>query len=111
MWLKKLRWAGMSKHRSISRSESNFGNMRIQILCPCCGSRCKVASSKQVTSNLRNSQVQCLNAACGWTGVAATEIIRTISPPSPLYGNAPPPLDAAEIEEMEGNMQPLLIDC
>ena len=101
----------MSKQRSISRSESNFRNMRIQILCPCCGSRCKVASSKQVTSNLRNSQVQCLNAACGWTGVAATEIIRTISPPSPLYGNAPPPLDAAEIEEMEGNMQPLLIDC
>lgn len=101
----------MGKYRSISRAESNHGNMRVQVVCPCCGGKCKVASSHQITNTLRNSQVQCLNASCGWSGVAATEIIRTISPPSPLYGNAPPPLDAAEIEALEGNCQPLLIDC
>ncbi|WP_373747209.1 ogr/Delta-like zinc finger family protein [Neisseria dentiae] len=99
----------MSK-RSISRAESCHGNMRVQIICPCCGGRCKVAGSRQVTSMLRNSYVQCLNVACGWSGVAATEVIRTISPPSPLYRNAPPPLDAAGVEELENNMQPQLID-
>lgn len=109
MWPNKSGRAGMSK-RSISRAESNYGNMRVQVACPCCGSKCKVAGSRQITNTLRNSQVQCLNAACGWSGVAATEIIRTISPSSPLYGGAPPPLDAAEIEELEGSMQPLLID-
>ncbi|WP_157798133.1 MULTISPECIES: ogr/Delta-like zinc finger family protein [Neisseria] len=101
----------MSSYRSLSNPERKYGNMRAQITCPCCGTQCKVASSRQVTENLRNAQVQCLNALCGWSGVAAIEIIRTISPPSPIYGNAPPPLDLAEIEELQDNMQPNLIDC
>lgn len=100
-------------NRSISRAESQYGNMRISVQCPCCGWRCKVASSHQVTNTLRNSQVQCINASCGWSGVAATEIIRTVSPPSPRYAAmaAPPQMAAEEIAALEENYQPLLIDC
>ena len=63
--------------RNISKAE--YGNMRVQITCPCCGSRCKVTASRKMTDRVRYSSVQCLNASCGWSGVAATEVIKTIS--------------------------------
>ena len=89
--------------RNISKAE--HGNMRVQITCPCCGSRCKVTASRKMTDRLRYSSIQCLNASCSWSGVASTEVIKTISPPSPLHQNpalVPPQMTADEIIEQHG---------
>lgn len=82
--------------------------MRVQINCPCCGGRCKVTASRKMTDRSRHSAVQCLNASCGWTGIAATEVIRTISPPSPMYRDSaliPTEMSAAEIAAHEGETE------
>ncbi|HEZ6617169.1 TPA: ogr/Delta-like zinc finger family protein [Neisseria meningitidis] len=92
--------------RSITKAER--GNMRVQINCPCCGSGCKVTASRRMTDRSRHSSVQCLNSACGWTGIAATEVIRTVSPPSPMYQDPaliPPAMSAAEIAAHEGGTE------
>lgn len=73
----------------------NISRSRVQIVCPVCHSRCLVSSSQQQTQNSRTSYVDCSNSICGWSGVAITEIVRTISPTSRFYPDdkQPPPID------------------
>ena len=73
----------------------NISRSCVQIICPICNCRCLVYSSQQQTQYSRISYVGCSNPICSWSGVAITEIVRTISPTSRFYPDdkQPPPID------------------
>lgn len=79
-----------------NRNQHEPGRFRVQITCPNCGTVCIVRTSTAITNKLRESNLQCVNVLCGWTGVAHTEIVRTINPPPKHNTHAalPPPVDA-----------------
>lgn len=51
-----------------------------QVLCPHCGSRSTVRSSKQLSETVREAKVQCNNPDCAHTWIAQIAAIRTIAP-------------------------------
>lgn len=55
-------------------------SLRIVIRCPHCGARCIARSSYEKTSTMREIHYQCLDVECGYTYVAALEIVRGLSP-------------------------------
>lgn len=57
---------------------TNKEAMRLQ--CPHCRWPCVIRTSEQVTVLTRQSVYCCVNAECGHTFVANTEIVRTLSP-------------------------------
>lgn len=80
-----------------NRNQNEPGKLRITVTCPCCGGACIVRSSTRITERIREQYVQCNNAICGWSGVAITEVVRTISEPSRFYADADvPPLVEAD---------------
>ncbi|MDB5663424.1 MAG: hypothetical protein JWM38_2641 [Sphingomonas bacterium] len=50
------------------------------ITCPHCNTRSIVRTSEKVTATYRELRLRCENDECGWSGVAAISIIRTIVP-------------------------------
>ena len=81
-----------------NRNQHDTDRFRVHIACPCCESRCLIRGSEGQTKLSRMSYVRCTNAICGWSGVAVTEIVRTISPPSRFYeADAAPPLAENDI--------------
>ncbi|MDO5059211.1 MAG: ogr/Delta-like zinc finger family protein [Neisseria sp.] len=96
----------MVKKPKLNRYEG--GQMRITVVCPVCGERCKVDGSRMITNRVRHQYGQCLNMRCGWTGVFATEAVKTITPPSPAYdiSLAPQPMSKAEIRQHQENQTP-----
>ncbi|MFC4623093.1 ogr/Delta-like zinc finger family protein [Comamonas nitrativorans] len=61
------RWKGTAKEA-----------MRLR--CPHCECPCVIRSSEQMSVLTRQSVYYCVNAECGHTFVALTEIVRTLSP-------------------------------
>lgn len=57
---------------------TNKEAMRLQ--CPHCKHPCVIRTSEQITVLTRQSVYCCVNAECGHTFVANTEIVRTLSP-------------------------------
>lgn len=57
---------------------TNKEAMRLQ--CPHCKCPCVIRTSEQITVITRQSVYCCVNAECGHTFVANTEIVRTLSP-------------------------------
>ena len=78
-----------------NRNQHDPDRFRVHIACPVCESRCLIRSSDGQSILTRMSYVRCTNPICGWSGVAVTEIVRTLSPPSRYYDatKAPPPVD------------------
>lgn len=68
-----------------NRNQHDTDRFRVHIACPCCESRCLIRGSEGQTKLSRMSYVRCTNAICGWSGVAVTEIVRTLSPSSRFY--------------------------
>jgi ogr/delta-like zinc finger len=83
-----------------NRNQHDPGRLRVHIACPVCGSRCLIRSSDGQSVLSRMSYVRCTNELCGWSGVAVTEIVRTLSPPSQFVdeSKAPPPVDGKYLE-------------
>lgn len=52
----------------------------MRLSCPHCKHPCVIRTSEQVTVLTRQSVYCCVNAECGHTFVANTEIVRTLSP-------------------------------
>jgi hypothetical protein len=55
-------------------------SLRIIICCPHCKSRAVARSSQEKTETMREITYQCIDAECGYTYVAALEIVRGLSP-------------------------------
>lgn len=89
-----------------NRNQHDADRFRVHIACPVCESRCLIRSSDGQTVLSRMSYVRCTNAVCGWSGVAVTEIVRTISPPSRYYDadKAPPPADGQYEEAIKAEI-------
>lgn len=56
------------------------GKEAMRLRCPHCASPCTIRSSEQMSVLTRQSFYCCVNAECGHTFVALTEIVRTLSP-------------------------------
>ncbi|MBP7545145.1 MAG: ogr/Delta-like zinc finger family protein [Acidovorax sp.] len=52
----------------------------MRLRCPHCDSPCVIRSSEHMSMLTRQSFYCCVNAECGHTFVALTEIVRTLSP-------------------------------
>ena len=78
-----------------NRNQHDPDRFRVAFACPVCAARCLVRASGGQTVLSRMSYLRCTNPVCGWTGVAITEIVRTLSPPSRFYdaAKAPPMVD------------------
>ncbi|MFV2028871.1 ogr/Delta-like zinc finger family protein [Neisseria sp. S1] len=99
-----------------NRNQHDPDRFRVHIACPCCESRCLIRASERQTKLSRMSYIRCTNAICGWTGLAVTEILRTVSPPSRFVdGTTAPPLAEDDIyaeaiaAEIEAEKQESLI--
>lgn len=88
-----------------NRNQKDTGRFRVHIACPVCNSRCLIRSSGGQSVLSRMSYVRCTNELCGWSGVAVTEILRTVSPPSGLYDGckAPAMLDGVYKQAAEAD--------
>ena len=88
-----------------NRSQNLAAKFRVAVICPNCGSRCLVETSRRATEVTREYRVQCTNSLCSWSGVGVFEITKTISHPPEAnkqnqlppdvdkdYFNNPPPL-------------------
>ena len=56
------------------------GKEAMRLRCPHCDSPCVIRSSEHMSVLTRQSFYCCVNAECGHTFVALTEIVRTLSP-------------------------------
>ncbi|QMT34809.1 ogr/Delta-like zinc finger family protein [Neisseria wadsworthii] len=98
-----------------NRNQHDPDRFRIAHACPVCSSPCLVRGSGRQTLLSRMSLLRCSNPSCGWSGVAVTEIVRTLSPASKFYdkSNQPPEVDgkyeAAVRAELEAAAQEQLI--
>lgn len=90
-----------------NRNQHDPDRFRVHMVCPVCGSRCLIRTSAHQTVLSRMSYLRCTNAVCGWSGVAITEIVRTVSPPSRFYdaANAPPLADGIYAEAVSADLQ------
>lgn len=66
----------------VNRNDKTVGKFRATAVCPNCGERCLIKASRSISRLTREFQLQCQNMACGWTGVATMEIVRTLAKPS-----------------------------
>lgn len=82
-----------------NRNQHDPDRLRVHIACPVCESRCLVRRSTAQSVLSRMSYVRCTNVLCGWSGVAITEIVKTLSPPSRFYdaAKAPPEVAGGEV--------------
>lgn len=53
----------------------------LRVMCPHCGSKATIRTSRQLSDLVRSSYCQCSNSSCGHTFVTHTEVVRTISLP------------------------------
>lgn len=86
-----------------NKNQNEAGKLRATITCPNCGCICIVRNSYAVTTMLRKQYVHCTGPICGWSGVAMTETMYTLSSPHPDTvrddNNIPPLADSKTIKE------------
>lgn len=80
-----------------------IGRVRLTLACPNCGGMVVVKDHVKVSSLLIQQRVQCVDFRCSWSGVATTEMTKTISPPAIETGPLPGRASQAEIEAMTRN--------
>lgn len=56
------------------------GPLGVQVNCPCCGDKCRVRTSKQITPSYREVLLVCCNLRCGWRGSGHVACDSTITP-------------------------------
>ena len=61
-------------------TRKGMGKEAMRLRCPHCTSPCTIRSSEQMSLLTRQQFYCCVNAECGHTFVALTEIVRTLSP-------------------------------
>lgn len=89
-----------------NRNQHDPDRFRVAHICPCCESPLLVRASAVQTVLSRASYMRCTNPLCGWSGMAVTEIVRTISPPSEFVdaSGAPPMVDGKYREAVEADL-------
>lgn len=55
--------------------------------CPCCGAPLKITSSVQQHAMFKDQYARCENAFCAASFMLRTEVLKTISPPSPVFAS------------------------
>lgn len=52
----------------------------MRVLCPACGEKARVQTSREISLTTRRVYCQCTNEACGWSGSALVAITHTLTP-------------------------------
>lgn len=92
-------------HKNSQTRLGRIGRVRITIACPNCGSLVHIKMLNRISTRIFEQYGQCANVTCGWTGVIASETVRTITMPTVIKGDVPPKMDAKDIENLQADGQ------
>lgn len=92
-------------HQNSQTRLGRIGRVRITVACPNCGSLVHIKMLNRISARVFEQYGQCANVTCGWTGVIASETVRTITMPTVIMGDVPPIMGASEIENLQADGQ------